>query len=291
MNDAVASEDLLPRAQETRSYLRETAQPIYSALLILPFLVVYELGLIFLRSDVINGGDAILLNLGGPLMRMMGMQASLVSLLVLGVYLIVLQFKKSGSLSIRPSSLGVAFMESMLYGLLLFTLLGLLVKHLPGASTEAPRPRTMAGVLANSNDRPEAATASTTAPVSASANKHLYQPGLKDFVLYCGAGIYEELVFRVLLLGLLMLVFTKLFHMEHAYAAVWSTIMGAVIFSAFHHIGGERFALNPFSQRVFAGVFFSALYLTRSFGVAAASHAFYDIFVGLQALQMSYSNN
>jgi len=290
--NAVATEDnILPQAQETRSYLRETAQPIYSALLILPFLVVYELGLIFLRSDVINGGDAILLNLGGPLMRMLGMHGSLVSLLVLGVYFIVLQFKKSGSLTVRPSSLGVAFLESMLYGLLLFTLLGLLVKHLPGASTEAPRPRTMAGILANNSDRTETASAATTTPVPAAANRQMYQPGLKDFVLYCGAGIYEELVFRVLLLGLLMLVFTKLFHMEHAYAAVWSTVMGAVIFSAFHHIGGERFALNPFSQRVFAGVFFSALYFTRSFGVAAASHAFYDIFVGLQALQINYANS
>jgi hypothetical protein len=285
--NAVATEDLLPQAQETRSYLRETAQPIYSALLILPFLVVYELGLIFLRSDVINGGDAILLNLGGPLMRMLGMHGSLVSLLVLGIYFVVLQFKKSGSLLIRPSSLGVAFLECMLYGLLLFTLLGLLVKHLPGASTEAPRPRTMASAVVN--DRIEAASA--TSPVAAAANRQVYQPGLKDFVLYCGAGIYEELVFRVLLLGLLMLVFTKLFHMEHAYAAVWSTVIGAVIFSAFHHIGGERFALNPFSQRVFAGVFFSALYFTRSFGVAAASHAFYDIFVGLQALQINYSNS
>lgn len=283
--NAVATEDILPQAQETRSYLRETAQPIYSALLILPFLVIYELGLIFLRSDVINGGDAILLNLGGPLMRLIGVHASLMSLLVLGSYLILLQLKKSGNLAVRVSSLGVAFLECMLYGLLLFTLLGLLVKHLPGASTEAPRARTMAGVSDVRAERTE------TPPMHAASARQMYQPGLRDFVLYCGAGIYEELVFRVLLLGLLMLVFTKLFHMEHAYAAVWSTMVGAVIFSAFHHIGGERFALNPFSQRVFAGVFFSALYFTRSFGVAAASHAFYDIFVGLQALQMSVSNS
>lgn len=286
---AVATQNALPQVQESRGYLRETAQPVYTAMLVLPFLVVYELGLIFLKSNVINGGDAILLNLGGPIMSLLGMHGSLVSLLVLACYFIVLQLRKSGSLSIRPAILGVLFLECMLYGLLLFTLLGLLVKHLPGASIESQRPQTMASAAAAASGEKQP-RASGEAPLAAAASRSSYNPGLRDFVLYCGAGIYEELVFRVLLLGLLMLVFTKLFHMEHAYAAVWSTLFGAVIFSAFHHIGGERFALNPFSQRVFAGVFFSALYFTRSFGVAAASHAFYDIFVGLQAVQQNYSS-
>jgi hypothetical protein len=69
--------------------------------------------------------------------------------------------------------------------------------------------------------------------------------------------------------------------MEHAYAAAWSVALGAVIFSAFHHIGGEPFAISPFLQRIFAGLYFSAIYFNRSFGIAAASHALYDILVGL----------
>jgi membrane protease YdiL (CAAX protease family) len=118
--------------------------------------------------------------------------------------------------------------------------------------------------------------------VPAGASRHAPRPALRDFILYCGAGVYEELVFRVILLGLLMLVFTKLFHMEHAYAAVWSVVAGAIIFSAFHHIGNPgSFALGVFLQRVFAGLYFSAIYFNRSFGVAAASHAMYDILVGL----------
>ena len=274
----------LPQAQEARSYLRETSQPIYSAAIILPFLVVYELGLIFLKSDVINGGDAILLNLGGPLMRAIGMHASLVPLVVLGVYLVVAQVRKSNGWSLKASTLGVLFMESLLYAVLLFVLLGLFLRHLPGMNVERPevqRPLVtveQSRVSMSSTQSP--GMAAPNGPVAASANGR-YQPGIQDFVLYCGAGVYEELVFRVLLLGLLMLVFTKLFHMEHAYAAVWATLAGALIFSAFHHIGGEPFVAGVFSQRVFAGVYFSALYLTRSFGVAAASHALYDIVVGL----------
>lgn len=104
---------------------------------------------------------------------------------------------------------------------------------------------------------------------------------MSDFVLFCGAGVYEELVFRVILLGLLLLVFTKLFHMEHAYAAVWATLLGAVIFSLFHHIGGQAIVLSVFLQRLFAGLFFAAIYYNRSFGIAAASHSLYDVLVGL----------
>jgi membrane protease YdiL (CAAX protease family) len=264
-------------ARPQRGYLRETSQPVYSAALILPFLVVYEFGLIFLRSDVINGGDAILLNLGGPLMRLLGVHASVVSLLVLGIYFIVLQFRKSQAWTLHWRVLGLLFVESLFYALLLFVMLGLLLKHLPGMNVERPELNRQMTMAVQTPASANLAPATVNTPVRAG-------PGPKDFVLFCGAGVYEELVFRVLLLGLLMLIFTKLLHMEHAYAAVWSTLFGAVLFSAFHHIGGERFILGIFSQRVFAGVFFSAIYFTRSFGVAAASHAFYDILVGMNLL-------
>ncbi len=89
-----------------------------------------------------------------------------------------------------------------------------------------------------------------------------------------------------MLLGLLMLVLTRLLHMEHAYAAAWSVFIGAVIFSAFHHLGqsGDKFEVNVFLQRLIAGLYFSALFYTRSFGIAAASHAMYDILVGLNRI-------
>jgi membrane protease YdiL (CAAX protease family) len=150
--------------------------------------------------------------------------------------------------------LAATFFESLIYAVVLYMMLGYFVHFLPSNFTAA-------------------------APVAMAASRQ--RPGIEDFVLFCGAGVYEELVFRVFLLALLMLVFTKLFHMEHAYAAAWSTIAGAVIFSAFHHIGGEPFHMSAFLQRIVAGIYFSAIYFTRSFGVAAASHALYDIVVGL----------
>ena len=110
--------------------------------------------------------------------------------------------------------------------------------------------------------------------------------GPLELVLYCGAGVYEELVFRVLLLGLLMLVLTKLLHMAEFQAAIWAVFVGAALFSLFHYIGahGDEWNLNGFVQRMFAGLYFSVRFVTRNFGVACAAHALYDVRVGLASL-------
>jgi hypothetical protein len=94
------------------SYWGETRQPIYSALLILPFLLLYEVGLVFLRSDVINGGHAILLHLGGSIMRLLGMHASFASVLALIILFIVAQVRRKGSWRVRPPALVEAALGS-----------------------------------------------------------------------------------------------------------------------------------------------------------------------------------
>jgi len=102
-------------------------------------------------------------------------------------------------------------------------------------------------------------------------------------VLYCGAGIYEELVFRGFLLGLLTLIFRWLSPKNKGMAAAAAAILGALLFSFFHYIGsaGDAFAFGSFLQRALGGLYFSVLFLTRGFGVTAAAHAIYDIFVGI----------
>ena len=62
-----------------RGYWSETQQPIYSAVLVLPFILVYQTGLVLLRSKVVNGGDAILTSLTRTLFRAAGFQATFAS--------------------------------------------------------------------------------------------------------------------------------------------------------------------------------------------------------------------
>ncbi|HYF49278.1 MAG TPA: CPBP family intramembrane glutamic endopeptidase [Planctomycetota bacterium] len=258
------------------SYWKETRHPLYSLALVLPFVAVYEVGIILMRSEFINGGDAIVRTLFGRFFYLVGVKVSFISLAILLAYLLFDQIKKKAPWRIDVQTLLTAFFESLIWAVLLFLLLSHTAPYLPKNSTTAAPPVATRG--SESSPVPAARRDMASKEVKEAAPSG---PQLQDFILYCGAGVYEELVFRVFLFGLLMLVLRHLFHMESAYAAVWSVVLAALIFSAFHHIGGEMFTWSRFLQRVVAGLFFAAIYVTRSFGVAAASHSMYDIVVGL----------
>jgi membrane protease YdiL (CAAX protease family) len=98
-----------------------------------------------------------------------------------------------------------------------------------------------------------------------------------------GAGIYEELLFRVLLVGFLAWGGRRVLGLGAGAAGALATLVGALVFSAFHYLGpyGDPLELPSFTFRALAGVAFSALYLLRGFGITAWSHALYDVFLTL----------
>ena len=103
-------------------------------------------------------------------------------------------------------------------------------------------------------------------------------------MLSIGAGIYEELLFRVVLVGLLAWGAKTLFGWRPLVAGIVATVLGALIFSAFHYIGpyGDPLDVYSFVFRTIAGLFFSGLYLLRGFGITAWTHALYDVFLLLR---------
>jgi hypothetical protein len=66
-----------------------------------------------------------------------------------------------------------------------------------------------------------------------------------------------------------------------AASGIFATLLGALVFSAFHYIGpyGDVLELRSFAFRAIAGVLFSGLYLVRGFGITAWTHALYDVFL------------
>ena len=99
---------------------------------------------------------------------------------------------------------------------------------------------------------------------------------------FCGAGLYEEVLFRLLLLPLLMWVFRRLGAGATA-AAVLGLVASSLLFSAAHYVGplGDTFDFYSFTFRTLAGLFFAILLVVRGFGIAAGTHAVYDVLVGL----------
>jgi len=105
---------------------------------------------------------------------------------------------------------------------------------------------------------------------------------LQRLVGYCGAGLYEEVLFRLLLLPALVWAAARL-GMSEVSAAVVGLVASSVLFSLAHYVGplGDHFDWYGFTFRTVAGLFFAALFLIRGFGIAAGAHATYDLFVGL----------
>src|SRR6266702_4415712 len=98
-------------------------------------------------------------------------------------------------------------------------------------------------------------------------------------MLSLGAGIYEELLFRVVLVTALAWLAEGVFGWRPASAGLWAVLLGAIVFSAVHYLGpyGDRLTPYSFIFRMIAGVFFSALYVLRGFGITAWTHALYDV--------------
>lgn len=119
---------------------------------------------------------------------------------------------------------------------------------------------------------------------------------LVDIVTGIGAGIYEELMFRLVLICLLMLLFQDVFGMKKKPAVILSVVISALLFSIHHHIfyangqfhQGDIFTVGKFIFRSVAGVYFAVLYAVRGFGITAGTHAFYNILAAvLRALLFS----
>ncbi len=94
-----------------------------------------------------------------------------------------------------------------------------------------------------------------------------------------GAGIYEELLFRVVLVSALAFIGQRLLKLRTVPAGVFAVIVGAFIFSAFHYIGpyGDSLEVGSFVFRMIGGLVFSAMFLLRGFGITAWTHALYDV--------------
>ena len=101
-----------------------------------------------------------------------------------------------------------------------------------------------------------------------------------DLLILClGAGIYEELVFRLILLTVLTLFVKDLLQFPKGAATLFVVLLSSVMFSGYHYLGAEAFHWRTFAFRTLAGIYFGVLFLTRGFGVTAATHAAYDILV------------
>jgi len=104
---------------------------------------------------------------------------------------------------------------------------------------------------------------------------------VQQVTLAVGAGIYEEMLFRVILIYVISSILGFIFLWEKRLQYVIAMVISAGIFSSFHFIGdyGDYFSFNIFMVRFIAGIVLGLLYFARGFGITAWTHSIYDLII------------
>ncbi|MBA3344539.1 MAG: CPBP family intramembrane metalloprotease [Gemmatimonadales bacterium] len=242
-----------------KTYWCATRAPRYSLIFALPLLVAYELLALSLSyvalAGVRNGADVLLKSLFVSFGGRAGLLVFGALLVGTGAVLVARDLRQGEPIEGRVFLLMAveSAVHALAFGIIAGTLTGVL---LPGLDIALPAPGT---VIQETGMGPAT-----------------------QLMISLGAGIYEELLFRVLLVGGLAWAGRRLGWTAGG-AGLAATVVGALIFAGFHYVGpyGDRLELPSFTFRVIAGVLFSALYLTRGFGITAWTHALYDVFLTL----------
>jgi membrane protease YdiL (CAAX protease family) len=227
-----------------RGYFEETRDLMTSVVLVLPLFVAYQIGILTtggVRNGVDFMTDVLFALTGGSLSIYLAINAG-VLIALLGI--IVVQRKRG---SFRPRVWWKLLLESTVYAVFFGAGVSLLANMLGF------------GALLSVGEM-------------SAANK---------LVMSIGAGLYEELVFRLFFMGGLFALLHKALKRGAFVSGLIALVVSSVVFSAVHHVGnmGEAFTVSAFTFRFFAGVLLGIIYWARGFAVAVYTHAIYDVIV------------
>lgn len=235
------------------NYFKQTSSPFYSFIFILPLFIIYELGIFLISSQdlpiIRNGADVLL----RKLLETIGLSGvyGMGLLLFIGIVIAYLINKsKFKKLSINNNYFLIMIFESLFWSVILFIILSQ-GQLLLGKGT--------AKLL------------------------------MQQIVLSIGSGIFEEFVFRVILVSGIALIVGLFIKKKYIYKMSISIIIAAVIFSVFHFIGeyADTPKISIFLLRLVAGIILGYIYIYRGFGIAAYSHSFYNLIVFTQIIPIS----
>jgi membrane protease YdiL (CAAX protease family) len=245
-------------------YLRSTRSVYYAIVAALPLLAAYELLLMAAGTgngwQVRNAGDVWLRVLLASL-EVRPAHATLAMILVL---LLALPMVRRRDTPLRAPYLALLLGEAFAYSLVLGLLINIILQFIFTAIPSAILSRALIPAALVFDPWPL-----QLGPLQAGTAQGL--------ALSLGAGLFEEFIFRVLLLGGLL--FGTRLVLPHHLGTVVAIVLAALLFSAAHYVGplADRFTFLSFLFRFVAGLLFTGLYYLRGFAVTAYAHAFYDI--------------
>jgi membrane protease YdiL (CAAX protease family) len=246
--------------RERRTFRRDTywtlaTRPLHILVFLAPLIAAYEIGAAAVLGPHAAGIETIRAHERlARALDVLGVAGAFLPWVVLVTILIVAHIMARDPLRIRPGVLLGMLGESAALTLPLLVLAALLFRLEPDALPPAMPQE--AGAVALS-DLPWTARA----------------------VLSIGAGLYEELVFRMILLAAVHMVLSDFVRIRSDISAGIAIAISAIAFALYHDLAADGTALAQSAFYVLAGVYFGAVYAVRGFGVVVGAHALYDFMV------------
>jgi membrane protease YdiL (CAAX protease family) len=222
-------------------YFKDVRKMVYSLAVVIPLAIIYELASFIVNQDFFAGVRSSAEVWILNLLRFMGLPLYLpLSIIFILLWLLIYIYQKRKGIDFKIKYLLWMLLEAMILAVVFGLTAGLLTGFI------------LPGMLS---------------------------PAQMISVSF-GAGLYEELIFRVLLIPAIFWVLNKL-NLNRILSWIISIAISSLIFAFIHHIGqyGEPFTIQAFTFRFISGCIFAILYVARGFGITAWTHSMYDIYV------------
>ncbi|MBR57195.1 MAG: hypothetical protein CMH54_03960 [Myxococcales bacterium] len=229
--------------KKLNQYLRRTSGLENALLLIIPWLIIYNLGTILTDFRTMNGVDLFT----PAVIRLSGLKGFLICnglILLVGGFTYFRTIKNKNKTPLTFTDPLYLLAEAALYSAILGTLVAMAMSEVPYVSITVP------------------------------------EKGLYVFIS-AGAGVYEELIFRMLMIaGLLAWLESGGRKAPFIHTSI-ALIISSVVFSLAHYLGPESFQLYTFLYRTFAGLLLGGIFLVRGLAVAVYTHVMYNLWAFL----------
>jgi hypothetical protein len=227
---------VLPRAQSLwRQYVEETRRPLYCLLFLFPLVATYEFGALILRPTTWPGRQLVAHSLILKMLGWLGGSGFWLPAIVLLLTLLIWHVLERHPWRIHGWVLPLMAIESVLLTAPLFVLGQVIL--------------------------------TATAP----AQGDLREP----IVLALGAGVYEELVFRLYQIAALTLLLENVLRTPRRVCRPLVIVISAIVFALCHFepIGSAPYSWRHFTLLVLGGAYLALVFVGRGLGVAAGCHA------------------
>lgn len=233
-------------------YWQKSQQPLQALFFLIPLLVLYELGTIIFARDARQGVTHFIYarSLLREAFEWVGVTGYYLPGIIVVVVLLSLHLVRRDPWRFDLRLYGLMWIESILLAIPLFVLLLMLARQTP--------PQNMA-------------LTQTTQQVTEQMSWQA------QIVFGIGAGIYEELLFRLIAIAFIHMIVVDVLALDKTAGAIAAIGLSSVAFSMYHFTSWQDFGMAAFVLRTIAGVYLAGVYLLRGFGVVAATHAIYDI--------------